>query len=444
MAVKFFYGFDTSNAMTTTASPTAPLIGTTVASTIWNDLAKPAAMYHNKGLATLDKTISHPNSPGSSSRGSLCAVGPSGTQGLCFGPSSSSSLISGNYGAATSTTRATWATAQGHQICFVRALMEPALSANEYWFSFDLYTPHVINANLDSTYEATTSWKQVFRWGDISINCKSMTFATTIHTLTFSIRNNGTEVATLTVGDLDCDVTPQATFPTSMIYCRLHVKLDSSTGLIDFYANGAKQSVAYTNQNTVSSISNAAATEFYFGPPVLDNGTDAWVGGLDNIIIDDAAFPTGRPFIRYCATYTTSASSQVQATSGTVHGSLEDSTDSSQLRFLALGGYATIGKASLTTTGFSTDFLGMSVTGIRCANRFPGGNRFLKCRLDLSGVESSDAHLISSSTLPFSTTGSPPETAGVPQIFNVFTKANGTKYALSDYNSLLIKLIATN
>ena len=448
--IVFFYGFDFANTMTIPSDTPSYLTGALTAAQTWAALVKPSFMYHNKGLGTLDASISHPNSASSSARGSLASAGFGGfnTQGMIWGPSSSASAIDagGEYGAASSTTRATWAAAQGHQVAFIRANMSPALTANEYWFSFDLYCPNNISTSLDSSYEATTSWKQVFRWGDVSINCKSMLYdaGTARHTMLFSIRNAGVEVATLSVPELDCDVATNTVSPTSLIYCRLRVKLDSTTGMIEFKANGVSQSVAYTNQNTVSVLSNAAATEFYFGPPVLDNGTNAWVGGIDNILIDDAEFPLGRPVIRYFTAYTNTASSDAIANTGTIQNALSSFSDNAHVRFLSPTGFVTIGKAALTPLNYTTPLLGITGALIRCSNRHPQTGKHINVRLELSSVESANAYLYRSTIFPYSTIATPPETNGVDQLFCVFTKADNTKYALNDYNSILIKLRSAN
>lgn len=448
--VVFFYGFDFANTMTVPSDTPTYLTGALTAAQTWAALVKPSSMYHNKGLSTLDQSIHHPNSASSSSRGSFASAGNAtfNTQGMIWGPSSSASALDagGAYGAATSTTRATWATAQGHQLAFVRANMSPALTANEYWFSFDLYTPNNVSTSLDSSYEASTSWKQVFRWGDVSIHCKSLVYdgGTARHTMVFSVRNAGVEIATVTVPELDCDVVTNTVSPTSLIYCRLHVKLHATQGVIDFKANGIAQSVSYTNQNTVSSISNAAATEFYFGPPVLDNGTNAWVGGLDNILIDDAEFPLGRPVIRYFTAYTNPASSDAIANTGTIQNALSSFSDNAHVRFMSPTGYVTIGKAVLSPLNYTTPLLGIAGALIRCSNRNPQDGRHIKVSLELSSVESAPGYVYGSPSLPYSTIVTPPETNGVDRLFCVFTKADNTKYALTDYNSLLVKLKAAN
>jgi len=448
--IVFYYGFDFANTMTFPSDTPTLLTGALTAAQTWAALVKPSFMYHNKGVGTLDASLHHPNSASSSSRGSLASAGTAGfnTQGGIWGPSSSASTLDagGAYGAASSTTRATWETAQGHQVAFVRASMSPALTANEYWFSFDLYCPNNISTSLDSSYEATTSWKQVFRWGDVSINCKSLVYdgGAARHTMLFSIRNNGVEIATLSVPELDCDVATNTVSPTSLIYCRLRVKLDSTTGLIDFKANGVSQSVAYTNQNTVATLSNAAATEFYFGPPVLDNGTNAWVGGIDNILIDDAEFPAGRPVIRYFTAYTNPASSEAVANTGTIQNALSSFSDNAHLRFMSQYGYVTIGKAALSPLNYAPVLLGITGALIRCSNRNPLSGRHIRASLELAGVESAPGYLYRSTVFPYSTIVTPPETNGVDQLFCVFTKADNSKYALTDYNSLLVKLKAAN
>lgn len=451
MAVKFFYGFDFHKEVTTGSNfNSGVLTGTVSAATAWASLVKPSFMYHNRGLSTLDQTISPPNSPSSATRPPFCNTGggAGGQGGVAYGATSSVTAAAGAYTGATTTTRATWNTAQGHQICFVRSAMNPALTGNEYWFTFDIHSTSLVTANLDSSYEATTSWKQIFRWGDVSVNAKTATYnaSTDLHAIVLSIRNAGTEIATCTVQDLDCNASVDFDNPLTLIYCELHVKLDATTGIIEFYGNGVPQSVSYTNQNTVSVTPAASATEFYFGPPVWDNGTNAHVGLIDSILIDDAEFPAGRPTVRLLVLNSLiGATNVISASGGLLISSSTSYSDTNQMRFVGRGSTVYFSHAPVSA-GLVRNSTALGLTGLlaRCSNRYaPDPERKVKVNLDVSGVLSKDAYLLNTANWPYSSIVTPPETNGSNVLWTIFEKTDNSKYTSAQVGANYLRYTST-
>lgn len=442
MSIALFYGFDFASSVTGAFGNTALASTSVAASTAWGLLVKPRWLYHNKGIATLDHSISPPSSANSASTSCFGQVGSSSVGGTAYGVISGSGGIntpSGAYTGATTITRTGWAGAQGHQVGIVRSLVEPALSANEYWFTFDLYSPYFITATVTTAYMPTTSWMQIFKWGDVTMRCKSSSYAAPNHTWVIALYNGATEVATVTVGGLDLD---QAIGDTNRLFVQLHVKLHATTGLIDCTINGVAQDVAYTDQNTVATTSEAAATEIYFGPMVADNGTNAHVGLIDNILIDTEQFPTGRPVVRLA---TLSADNDIYNAEAagtsptTVVNALSSGADAKQLRFTASDGYADLEVTWPSSSGFDSGVLGVVGYFNQAANRHPTSARSIGVRI-INDVTPLSESRMSFDSLPLSTIDPPPETAGL----NLYWENNcldaGVALDATDLSACRIKL----
>lgn len=446
MSVKLFCGFDWA-INTANAFGSSQLITNSAASVTWGNLVKPPYLFHNKGVATLDQTIAPPNYPSGASGGCFGSGAPTSSTsfGCCYvcGGGAGGTTV-GAYTGGTTTTRATWATAQGHQIGIVRSLVKPsALSANEYWFTFELQFQNLGTSSLASSYTPSNNWASVFRWGDVELRCKQTTFISgTTHDIVFSVMNNGSEVATVTVPGVVCGSTFSS---NTWLFVSAHVKLHGSTGLIDFAISGNAQSVSYTGQNTVNTIAEASATEFYFSPPVLDNATNAYVGGLDHILIDDASWPTGRPCIEIVTlladdTLTDAAAAGTSPT--TVTNALSSSSDAKQLRFSTVSGKATMTNTMPSTSGMDSEVLGFQGVVIRMANRYALAARKVAVGVTLSSVDAEDNYA-KALALPFSSINPPPETGGVISHFFIPEKGGGGKFALTDLASVKTYLKVT-
>lgn len=440
--IALFYGFDFATSTVGAFGNTALASTSVSAPNAWDLLVKPRWLYHNNGVATQDHTVRPPNSPNSATTSCFGQVGASSVSGTAYGCISGSAGIdtpSGAYSGATAITRAGWESAKGHQVGVVRSLVEPALSADEYWFTFDLYSPYFITGTVTTAYMPTTDWKQIFKWGDVSLRCKESSYAAPNHTWVIAIYNGASEVATVTVGGLDLD---QVIGNTNRLHVRLHVKLHATTGLIDCTINGVAQSVAYTNQNTVATTLESAATVIYLGPMVADNGTNAHVGLIDNILVDTAEFPAGRPVVRLATLNADDTLVNAEAagtTPTTVVNALSSATDAKQLRFTASNGTALLTVTWPSTSGFSSDILGVCGFLSRAATRSSSTNRSIGVRLQLSGTNR-DTSRMSFTTLPYSTINPPPETAGLNLYWENNATSSSTKLTVSDLSSTKLLL----
>jgi hypothetical protein len=448
MSVRLFHGFDfnyiTANSFGSSGNSSWP-------TNILYLLTGYPYLFHNKGLATLDQSIGPPCQSGSSSAGFAYidrTVGGASV-GRYFNVKSNSGTVKNPaYGAATTVTRSTFATAQGHQWAIKRNLVKPTLANDtDLYFSFELFTPVFPASSISSAFSPSASWGWIFKWGDVGLKFKSSTYVsgtatTSFHDLVFSVMNGASEVATVTVANVDCQQTINATSPS--LWVLFHAKLDASTGLIDCSINGNAQSVSYTGQNTVATTSNAAADAIYFGPIIADDGTTAYTGGFDSLLIDDAAFPSGLPLcllVTMASDGTLVDTSAVGTSATTVTNALTTLADAKHVRMTSISATALLNLTMPTLTSYLTDLLGFTgqVTGL--SNRYPATARKVGVGVDLSGSVVEDEY-VKTKTLPFGSVITPPETSVTHMPFHVFEKSAGTKYTKTDAASVKLKLLA--
>ncbi len=421
MAGKLFIGFDLDKASATLLSHLNSIsVG---APSVWaNNLMLPRGVYHNKGAATQDITITPTNNPNTATGGAGGGCTDLGRPAAGAYGCNTSSPFTG----VSSTTRATWATAQGYQLGVNRSVT--GLGA-EFWLTFDMKFTGIPSSTLNSTYLPSADWGKVVKFGDVELACKQTTWNGSSHTVVYSLRNNGSEVATVTVPGI---------INTYWLFCRIHIKLDAATGLIECDIGGISQSVAYTGQNTVQTTSLASATSVFVGPPIFDNGVTAYAGSIDNIYFDDAAFPLGRLEVAaftLLADDTLSGMAAYGTSPTTVVNALSDMTDAKAMKAVTAGAYAILTQTPPTTTSYMTDVVGVEMGMKRATNRSASLDRRLEVGYQLSGVQTmgtkSKGH-----TLPFSNSITPPDSAAtaafpVEQIFETSLAAKMTKTELA-------------
>lgn len=448
MSVRLFHGFDFNFGTTNAFGQRSNSSWTTNQQHM---LTGWPYLFHNKGLATLDQTIAPVCQSGSSTAGYHALDRTHG--GVSVGRAFFIRSYEGSnknpaYGAATTVTRSTWATAQGQQFAIKRSLVDPSLvSDTELWFSFELYTPVFPASSLSSAFSPSADWGWIFKWGDVGLKFKSSTYVsgtatTSFHDLVFSVMNGASEVATVTVANVDCQQSLSATSPT--LWVLFHAKLDSTTGLIECSINGNAQSVTYTGQNTVATTSNAAAEAIYFGPIVADDGTTAYCGGIDSFLIDDAAFPSGLPLcllvpLASDGTLVDTAAAGTSPT--TVVNALQTLGDAKHVRMTSINASALLNLTMPSLTLYLTDILGFTGMVNGLSNRYPTTSRKVGVGIDLSGDVVEDEYC-QAKTLPFGSVVTPPETAITYSTWSVFEKSAGTKYTKTDAASVKAKLLA--
>jgi hypothetical protein len=441
MSVIAFCGFDF--AVDATNNFGGAFQGSISAQSAWDVLNKPAWLFHNKGVATLNQTTAPPNTSASATGGLFFNRT---TSGYAIGSGGGSSVLP-VWTAGTTVTRATYATAQGAQFALVRSMLlpNPHTSADIY-MTMDILCPSLGVASIASSFTPSASWGAIFKWGDVEIKAKSSTYISgaagvAIHDLVFSVLNNGAEIATITVPNAQCGSTVST---NTWLFLSVHVKLDGSTGLIDASISGVAQSASYTGQNTVNTIALASATEIYFGPITLDDGTTAYQGFMDHVLFDDSAFPAGRPTVRLITPLADDSLTDAQAYgvgATTVVNALSTPYDTRQLRFTSAAGRAQVTLTTPATAGFLTDVLGFQIGLEFLANRNPRTARKVAAGVSLAGVDSEDAYM-KAKVLPFSSLATSEGFAvGNSALAFIFEKPAGAgKYAASDMASMKMHL----
>ncbi len=289
------------------------------------------------------------------------------------------------------------------------------------------------NSTLSTAYTPANAWAALFKWGDVEVYFKQTTYAAT-HTLVFSIRNNGSEVATHTT----------TSYTGTYLFVKLRVKLDATTGAIEMVVNGVGQSVAYTGQNTVATTSLASATAIYFGPPVADNGTTAYVGFIDNVYLDDAAWPAGRPSVltfALLADDSLTSFSAVGTGATTVVNALSDQTDAKAARASTSSGVAILTQTPPTMTGYLTDVLGIELGAKRVTTRDPLAARRLEMGYSLSGTQTMGTKS-KATPLPTGVAATPPESVAnsTHTVEQIFSKSGGGMMTATELATMKIVL----
>lgn len=381
MAVLFICGFDFD---TTTNAFGGIHTGNISRGSSWSSWRRPHGIFQNKGVATRDGSLQLSDI---SFEPIFCARFG---EGASYGATGNLTVT----GATTGATRTSLITGQGFQLGVVREMISGLASSDEYWFSFEIQMGNLGVSSLSSSYEPSSSWpwSRAFRWGDVEIVFKESTYisgsgSTILHDVTFSIKNAGTEVATLTVPNVYCGTSINKAYVWALVRVRLH----ATNGRITVTMNGAAQSVAYVNQNTVSVTAEGSATEMYFGPAMADNGTTMYNGNIDNIVISNDAWPTGRPTMRVVqlASDNTMVNCDAYGTGPTTvtNAITASSTDAKQLRFTALG-KAELNMTPPSTAGMESEILGFEIVMHGCVSRSSLHVTRLEAGFSLSSVES--------------------------------------------------------
>lgn len=325
MATKVVIDFDCNLVASQSTAPTS-----------WENTAKPVGVYHQEGVLTRNPNV---------------------VTGIILPTPQTGRTTGGNsYGFQASITNVSSYLTNGTQIGVDRSVYSIGAEA---WATFDVKYSLIAST---APYGVPSAFA-IFRWGQVSVYVKTVTFTSPNWTVVYAVRNNATEVATVTVTDVTS---------TSWHYCKIHVKLDATTGLIDVNIDGFAQSVSYTGQNTVSSIVLAStgtvltADFIYFGPPLaFGTATQANAGSIDNIGIFDTAFPAGRLIARRWSMGTTSTDTNwaaVGTTPTTVPDALLLPDDTQAARGTGVGADTLITMAgSFDFTGMQTDLIGINV-----------------------------------------------------------------------------------
>jgi len=333
----------------------------------WDAWAKPPRVFHRNGVATLSPT----QNGSTAGIGAVFSDGGRVTTLLTQTYKNGSALgiaASGPWTGANRTLIINSSTG-GMQIAVDRDYWI-GTDANEIYAQWDFQLNQGASGGsgisvTNSTFNAALA---MFTWGDVSIHIKSQTYVSTpsaMYTLVLAVYNNGAEIATITL--------PQQA-AANWYYCRAHVKLDGTTGVIEFECNTTTQSVAFASGNSINTVSVANADWIYIGPPFADSGTNVYPGSTDNFWLGTTGWPSGRPrgFPHTIASDGALSGWAAEGTSPTtVTDALQNAAnpDAKAARGSGSGATALLNLSSIATTGLEANLIGYTLIPSYVSNR---------------------------------------------------------------------------
>jgi hypothetical protein len=304
---------------------------------------------------------------------------------------------------------------------------------SELWVTMDIC--HGLQANVDNpaTLQRAQSRFQIFKWGDLSLRLRRIfNYATGPERcdVTFELFNVTSSLGTITLTSVNSN---------SWMHVRIHAKLDAA-GAFEVTIDGVSSN--HTGINTVATTPLASATQLWFSAGALGivsgSITSIAVGSIDNLLIDNAAFPAGRPSGRRLAITGDSTLSgwAPSSGSGTVATAVS-SIDSNSGRGTGSGSVALLNLATLTTTGLNTDILGWQIQACGVSNVDTATARKLVTGVDVGGVARNGANISAQS---------PPLTPSEinPGIDTVFYNGGTTNFTLTNVTNTKLRLAVTS
>lgn len=387
----------------------------------WSDFAKPPGLFHYNGV------VGQSQSSGWGASINGVASGRTANSGAIGEHSGPAGTYTSNGGLCTAVKRSVYSI------------------GSEIWVSADLMVGSTAFGSTTTTTSGTNSTDKrtaTFRWGDISVWVKSSTLVVTTWTIVFSIKNAGSEIATITV--------PNVVLGVSWLFFKMNCKLHASTGYIVCTIDGVAMSAAYTGQNTVAvnALADTGTTDspdhIFFGPPCLSGAAGGTTSGrIDNVYIDDASHPTGRPRgerVSLGASSTDTNCAAVGTGATTVTNALNDPVDAKAARFTGAAASTVMDLATYSTTGLESGLIGFNLYAKRPASRDPNVARFLSMGVDISGTPTMGT-LAVAVTLPVSSVTVPPNT-DYP-IHGLFEKIYNASITTSNLADVKIKLLTS-
>jgi hypothetical protein len=302
---------------------------------------------------------------------------------------------------------------------------------SEIWVTLDL--SHSFNQNVDdpATLQRSESRCQVFKWGDLSLRLRRTfnVISTVRGDITFELFNAASSLGTITLANVNT---------ASWMHARIHAKLDAVAGAFEVSIDGMSSN--HTGINTVATTPLASATQLWFSAGTLGSYTSTLpfsFGCMDNLLIDDAAFPAGRPSGRRVAIASDNAVSGYAATSGGTLTAAVASIDTNLARGTGVGASVQFNLASVTTTGLNSNILGWQVQACQVSNVDVLAAKRIVGGIELSGTVYNGSNW-ASMTPPLT-----PSTVN-PGIETVFYKGGTTDFTLSDIPNCKPRLTVAN
>lgn len=295
---------------------------------------------------------------------------------------------------------------------------------SELWVTMDV-NYGVFGGNVDdpATLQRSESRFQIFKWGDLSLRMRRVfNYATspTRADFTFELFNVATSLGTITV---------PAFQQGNWMYIRIHALL-SATGAFDVSIDGIP--LVNAGINTVSVTPLASATQLWFSGGSLGTilGSNAIaLGGIDNLYIDNAAFPTGRPTGRRVSIASDSTMTGFAATAGGTVTAAAAAVDSNFVRGTGVGSSALFNLSAISTTGLQSNLIGWQLLPCIVSNVDPLNAKKLAVGMSLSGTPYMDT-AVAAQTPPLA-----PSYIS-PGLGSVYFKGGTTPFTLTDIPNL--------
>lgn len=304
---------------------------------------------------------------------------------------------------------------------------------SELWVTMDISYSLLGNVDIPASFQRSESRFQVFKWGDLSLRPRRIFNAASSPNradITFELFNASTSLGTITIPSVNS---------LQWMHVRIRAKLDASTGAFEVTIDGNTSS--HTGINTVATTPLASATQLWFAGGALgalSGSSNFALASIDNLLIDDAAFPAGRPSGRRLAVTGDHSLAGWAPTSGTgTVATAVSSIDSNSGRGTGNGSVALLNLASLTTTGLNTDILGWQILACGVSNVDTATARKLVTGVDVGGVARNGTNISAQS---------PPLTPSEinPGMDTIFYNGGTTNFTLTNVTNTKLRLAVTS
>ena len=263
-------------------------------------------------------------------------------------------------------------------------------SPNQIWATFHISYLAYGNADDPTNYMRAQARYQIFKFGDLSLRLRRIfNYNSTVNSVdvTFEAFNGTTSLGTITI-------TSYLANATAWIFCRIYAKLDGSTGQFDISLDG--QSASYTGLNSVATTPLASVNHLYFSGGALGYATttNATVvaGVIDNLLLDDAAFPSGRPRGQRVAIASDGTLTNWASSSGGTLTLALGSYDGTVARGTGTGATALLNLTSPSTTGLN-GVLGWQIHAYGLSNVDTIATKRLITGVDVSGTVTNGTYI---------------------------------------------------
>lgn len=241
-------------------------------------------------------------------------------------------------------------------------------NVSEIWCTFEVlfsgsYSAFV-NGSYPSTWARSENRWQIFKFGDLRLQLLSVIGTATLgrHDVTFRAYNGATILGDITVPGVN-----SISVAWVPIHVRLRAKLaGSGAGAFELLIGGV--SASFTGLDTVATTPLDQVERLWFSgggmqnpvgsPPIIDS----YLGGIDNILIDDAAWPSGRPVVAVVSSgFSDTSITGWAATAGGTISNAVLSVDSNRARGTGGGSRAILDIPAPTMTTWNSNLLGYQI-----------------------------------------------------------------------------------